>query len=127
MAVMEKKYEMMVLLAKTGLFFAHCDGEYDRSEERFITDYIRNLSENEHIPDSIMVMLHDTIKHVYTLDTILEDTRALLEGFNKDECRAIIQVIKDFITRLIVADGRIDSNEQQHFNEWMLFFKEYCD
>lgn len=124
---MEKKYEMMALLAKTGLFFANCDGNYDRSEQRFISAYIETLSENEHIPNTISSMLHDTIKQTYTLETILSDTRAHLTGFNSDECHAIIRVIKDFITRLIAADGRIDSNEQRYFNEWMLFFNEYCD
>lgn len=124
---MEKKYEMMALMAKTGLFFANCDGNYDPKEQKFISIYIQTLSDNEHIPDEISSLLQDTIKHTFTLEMILSDTRTLLTGFNPDECREIIRVIKDFISQLIAVDGHIDSNKQRYFNEWLQSFNEYCD
>ena len=80
-----------------------------------------------------MCVIYPRSRSVYPEDIFCYVRCILLSGFivcavsAAPEILVPCKVIKDFITRLIVADGRIDSNEQQHFNEWMLFFKEYCD
>ena len=41
---MDVKSKMAVLVAKTGIFFANCDGEYDEREREFITRYVQELN-----------------------------------------------------------------------------------
>jgi len=119
---MKAEEKMMLILAESGLFFANCDGEYDDSEQQFISDFIANLAKKYTVTTDIKTMLAATLNERYTLDTILSNTSELLSEFCLEEQKAILKVIQEFIRKVIEADGRIDTNEQMYFNQWKDYF-----
>ena len=37
---MNVRRDSQILVARTGVFFANCDGEYDKLEDKFISEFI---------------------------------------------------------------------------------------
>ena len=105
-------------MAKTGVFFAHCDGEFDQREEKFIKGFLGGIDQIGDIDEALRQEVKDTVKQNYTLDGIIEDTKQLLEGFNEDERKAIITSIYLFIRKVLVADKNLDSVEKKNFRIW---------
>ena len=115
---MEKVITTIKLMAKTGVFFAHCDGEFDQREETFIKGFLGGIDQIGDIDEVLRQEVKDTLNHTYTLDGIIEETQQLLEGFNEDEQKAIITSIYLFIRKVLVADKNLESVEKKNFRLW---------
>ena len=118
-----KTDDMILLLAKTGLFFANCDGEYHNSEKRFITDYIQAMKDKSVLSDHVERLLLETASHEYTFDETLSGTDKLIEGFNRFEQQVLVKRIRDFIQKVIEADNCIDKSEERYLEQWSDHFK----
>lgn len=114
-----KTDNMIILLAKTGLFFAKCDGEYSDHEKAFISDYIQMMKNKSVLSSESEQQILEMENRKLSFDEILLDTDKLLEGFNPTEQKAIVESIRDFIQKVIEADNRIDKNEKQYFEQWL--------
>lgn len=115
---MEKVISTIKLMAKTGVFFAHCDGEFDQREVDFIKGFLGGIDHIGDIDEALRQEVKDVVNQNYTLDEIIEETQQLLEGFNEDERKAIITSIYLFIRKVLVADKNLDSVEKKNFRLW---------
>lgn len=115
---MDKLIAVIKLVAKTGLFFANVDGKYDAKEREFIENFIANIEEVGSIEDELKYDVKDTLNHTYTLDDIVSDTKALIDGFNDEESDAILKTLNAFVTNVIKADGKVVDEEATTYNEW---------
>lgn len=118
-----KTDEMILLLAKTGLFFANCDGEYSESEKSFITEYIRGMKKQSILSDEVEQLLLDMSGHDISFEEVLADTDRLLGEFNPTEQQAIAESIRNFIRKVIEADSRLDRNEELYLGRWDAHFQ----
>ena len=49
---------MQILVARTGVFFANCDGEYDKLEDKFISEFIlQMIKDGIEIEDSLKELI----------------------------------------------------------------------
>ena len=117
-----KHEEMIILLAKTGLLFANCDGEYHANEHAFIVNYIKTLQENSILSDNIEKILMELLNKKITLEKVLSDTNHLLKDFNITEQNAIVNNLYTFILNVIDADNRRDPKEQEYLKQWCAYF-----
>lgn len=115
---MEAKSKMAILIAKTGIFFANCDGEYDKKEHDFITRYVHELEQEENISEEVKFTITQTLSHKYTYDEIVTETRELLKNFNEVEQQAITEKLQEFITAVIHADNILHPQEAALFEKW---------
>ena len=115
---MKKLADTIKLMAKTGLFFAHVDGDYSDKEKQFITDFILGIENVGELEHELKAQVLDTVNHAYKLDESVGETKALLEGFNPDEREAIRKSLEAFVQRVIAVDGRNGKAEQESFLKW---------
>lgn len=115
----EKLSDSILLTAKAGLFFASCDGEFSQKEREFVEGYISSIEEVGEIPSELKVALADTINHAYTLEEIIGDTLHLVEGFNDDERKVILFMLRQFILKAIASDSRVKDKEVACFDQWL--------
>lgn len=115
---MEKVIETIKLMAKAGLFFANCDGDFEQRERHFIDAFLEGILEVGEISDDLKGDVKDTLNHKYTVDGIIEDTKHLVEGFNADERKAILFTISQFILKVIATDEKVDSIERENYIKW---------
>lgn len=115
---MEKLITTIKLMAKTGVFFAHCDGNYDQREVNFLNGFLGGINQIGDIDEALKQEIKDALNHTYTLEGIIEETQQLLEGFNKDEQKAIITSIYLFIRKVLTADKNLESVEKKNFHLW---------
>ena len=115
---MQKLADTITLMAKTGLFFAHADGEYSAQEKQFITDFILGIEKIGDMEVGLKAKVMDAVNHTYTLEGIIGDTKALLDGFNADEQNAIRKSLVAFVNHVILADGKRCSAEQENYLKW---------
>ena len=115
---MQKLADTIKLMAKTGLFFANADGEYTESEKKFVTDFILGIENIGDMEVGLKAQIMDTVNHSYTLDEIITETNALLEGFTSQEQKAIRTSLKAFINNVIQADGVRCKAEQENYIAW---------
>ncbi len=115
---MDAKSKMAILIAKTGVFFANCDGEYDESERDFITRYVHELEKQENISEELKQTIEQAISRTYTYDEIAIETKELLAVFNDAEQQAILKKLQEFISAVIHADNILHPNEAALFEKW---------
>lgn len=115
---MQKLADTIKLMAKTGLFFANADGQYTESEKKYITDFIQGIEQVGDMDSALKEQVLDTVNHAYTLDDILAETKALLDGFNPDEQVAIKKSLHAFANQVILADGNRCTAEQESYINW---------
>lgn len=115
---MEKLVNSIKLMAKAGLFFANCDGNFSQRERDFIEAFLQNIQEVGDIEDELKNDINDSLNHTYTIEGIIEDTKQLVEGFNEDERKAILFTMAAFIEKVIAADGNFECKEQDYFLQW---------
>lgn len=115
---MEKLITTIKLMAKTGVFFAHCDGKYDQHEVDFLNGFLGGIDHIGDIDETLRQEIKDSLNHTYTLEDIIEETQQLLEGFNEDEQKAIITSIYLFIRKVLVSDKNLESVEKKNFRLW---------
>lgn len=104
-------------MAKTGLFFAKADGNYDVKEKEFIEKFLTKLSKYGEV-DDIKAKLEGYLDADITLDEVIADTKDLVDGFNKVEKAAILASVAGFIERVIRADGEKSEVETENFKAW---------
>lgn len=108
-----------ILLAKTGLFFANCDGVYDDREQKFIKNFIEELKNAEsHITNDILALVAKTIDSKYTMSDIISETKAYLAPFNSDEKKVVLDAFSEFIDNVINADSILVDKEVENFSQW---------
>lgn len=114
---MDKIQQMQVLCAKIGVFFANCDGVYETREQEFIENFVANLEQGEGgLAIEIKQIILGSVNEKVSLDTIIQMTRDLLDGFNEVEQAEIKKVLAEFIVKLIEVDGEIHPNEIANYN-----------
>ncbi len=120
---MNKRKETQILVARTGVFFANCDGEYDKLEDKFISEFVlQMIKDGIEIEDSLKELI-DIKSEKCTIDDVINSTKELLHQVNGEERTQIVDMLKDFIEKIINADGVVHSNEEKYFNQWK---SEFC-
>lgn len=115
---MEKLENVVRLMAKTGLFFANCDGQYAQPEKDFIKSFIAQIEQVGTIDEELKREVTGAIDRKYTLEEIVRDTQEVLEGFNRDEQKAILLTIDAFVAKVIKADKRMAEAENANRMAW---------
>ena len=114
---MDKIQQMQVLCAKIGVFFANCDGVYETREQKFIENFVANLEQGEGgLAIEIKKIILESTNEIVSLETIIQMTRDLLDGFNEVEQTEIKKVLSEFIVKLIEVDGEFHPNEIANYN-----------
>ena len=120
---MNRLNEIQLLVGKIGVFFANCDGEYDKLEDKFISEFIlAMIKDGIEIEDSLKELI-DIKSEKYTIDDIINSTKEFFEVLSEDKKTIAIDILKDFIEKIINADGVVHSNEEKYFNQWK---SEFC-
>ncbi len=117
---MERIIDTIKLMAKTGLFFAHCDGDYTDRERDFVEGFLAGIEQIGSIDDEVKKAVLDSVNHTYTLDEVLEETKQLVAGFNDDERTAILAVIDGFIKKVMRVDNKVESAEKKAYVAWKI-------
>ena len=115
---MEEVIETIKLMAKAGLFFANCDGDFEQRERHFIDAFLNGILEVGEIEDNLKEDVKDTLNHKYTVEGIIADTQHLIEGFNADERKAILFTISQFIHKVIATDEKVNDVERENYIKW---------
>lgn len=115
---MEKLVNTIKLMAKTGLFFASCDGDYSQHERDFINAFLNSILSVGDIDESLQNEVNDSLKRSFSLEEIIQETRQLVDGFNEDERKAILLTMSAFVQKVISADERMDSQERANYAKW---------
>ena len=115
---MDVKSKMAVLVAKTGIFFANCDGEYDEREREFITRYVQELKQEDGASEELTRAIEETLMRRCTYEEIVVETQRVLSSFNEAERKAILEKLKEFIDKVICADDYLHPNEVTLFERW---------
>ena len=119
---MNKRKDFQILIARTRVFFANCDGEYDKLEDKFISEFIlRMIDRGVEVKDSLKELI-DIKSEKCSIDDVINSTKAFLNQVNEDEKPRIVDIIKDFIEKLINADGVVHPNEVKYFEQWKAEF-----
>ena len=119
---MEKLENVVRLMAKTGLFFANCDGQYAQPEKDFIKSFIAQIEQVGTIDEELKREVTGAIDRKYTLEEIVRDTQEVLEGFKRDEQKAILLTIDAFVAKVIKADKRMAEAENANRMAWKKHF-----
>lgn len=119
---MEKIVDVVKLMAKTGLFFANCDGSYDQRERDFIENFISGIEGVGDIDPALKQNLKDSLNQQFTYEQIVSDTKALTDGFNEDERKVILITIDQFIRKVIRLDGELCEKEKANYANWQKEF-----
>ena len=120
---MNRLNEIQLLVGKIGVFFANCDGEYDKLEDKFISEFIlAMIKDGIEIEDSLKELI-DIKSEKYTIDDIINSTREFLKKLTEEEKTTTIDLMIDFIEKVINADGVVHPNEEKYFNQWK---SEFC-
>lgn len=109
--------------AKTGLFFAKADGIYDVREKKFIEGFIDKLSAVGPV-DDVKAELDSLLAKNDTLDDIIGGTKDLLSYFTPVEQGVIKDVLRKFVSRVIIADFVEKEEETMLLKEWKKAIKE---
>lgn len=116
---MDAKSEMAILVAKTGVFFAKCDGVYDEREKEFIGNFIAELKKSESdVTDDALAIAAKSADSKYTLSEIISATKVYLTPFNPDEKKAILDTLSEFISSVIKADSVLLDKETENYAQW---------
>lgn len=116
---MDIKSKMAILIARTGVFFANCDGDYDERERMFIKNFVAELKKSESdVTDDALATVAESLDCVYTLSEIIAETKSYLTAFNPNEKKALLDVLSDFISKVINADSVLSDKETENFAQW---------
>ncbi len=122
MGEMEKLVKVVKLMAKTGLYFASCDGNYDQKEKDFLEAYVSGIEVVGAIDEEMKKSVYSAFDKTYSLDEIVGETQEVVEGFDADDRDVILSEIQKFINKVIRVDGCVDSKEQEEYKKWKAAF-----
>jgi len=117
---MERIINTIKLMAKTGLFFAHCDGEYTDRERQFVEGFVSGIEQIGSIDESVKQEVLDSVNHTYTLEEVLAETKELVAKFNDDERKAILATLDGFIKKVMRVDNEIETAEKKAYVAWKI-------
>ena len=123
MANTEAISKVIMLAAKTGLFFAKADGKYDVAEKEFIETFIDKLASVGPV-DEVKASIEGLLQREITLEEIDKDTDALLAEFNGLERMLVRATLTQFVQRVIAVDGNKDKKEIEYFEAWKKAIKD---
>lgn len=115
--------KVIMLAAKTGLFFAKADGNYNVAEKQFIESFIDKLAAIGPV-DEVKDSLEGLLQRPLTLDEIEADTDSLLNEFNGLERMLVRATLTQFVQRVIAADGQKHEKEVELFEAWQKAIKD---
>ena len=119
---MNVRRDSQILVARTGVFFANCDGEYDKLEDKFISEFIlQMIKDGIEIEDSLKELI-DIKSEKCTIDDVINSTKELLNQVNAGERQQFIYMLKYFIEKVINTDGVVHPNKEKYFNQWKAEF-----
>ena len=113
----KKIADVIDLMAKTGLFFAKADGQYEGGEKKFIEKFLGRFAEYGDVSD-LQPKLEGYLGETFTIEQIVEETNALVSDFNKVEKAAILAALSSFIQKVIKSDGEQESAEVAAYAVW---------
>ena len=115
--------KVIMLAAKTGLFFAKADGNYNVAEKQFIESFIDKLAAIGPV-DEVKDSMEGLLQRPLTLDEIEADTDSLLDEFNGLERMLVRATLTQFVQRVIAADGQKHEKEAELFEAWQKAIKD---
>ena len=115
--------KVIMLAAKTGLFFAKADGNYNVAEKQFIESFIDKLAAIGPV-DEVKDSLEGLLQRPLTMDEIEADTDSLLNEFNGLERMLVRATLTQFVQRVIAADGQKHEKEAELFEAWQKAIKD---
>lgn len=118
MGDMETLVKVVKLMAKTGLYFAHCDGDYSQSEKDFLESYVSGIEMIGSIDDELKQSVYSTFDHTYSLDEIVGESREVVDVFPADQRQVILKEMLHFIEKVICIDKKIDTAERTEYMKW---------
>ncbi|MBR3453941.1 MAG: hypothetical protein IKH26_01310 [Bacteroidaceae bacterium] len=118
MGDIEKLVKVVKLMAKTGLYFASCDGDYSQSEKDFLEAYVSGIEAIGSIDDELKQSVYSTFDKTYSLEEIVEDTKEMVDGFEPEQRTAVLKEMQQFIIKVIRLDNKVDSKEEAEFVKW---------
>lgn len=110
--------QLCVLTAKTGIFFAKCDGDYDEREQNFIHSYLNVLNLNGILTSWTKANIENLEFSNLTIQQIVDDTRLLLAHLEAKERIDCVKALKRFIQKVLQADNVIKPEETENFRIW---------
>lgn len=109
----------VILLVKTGLFFANCDGVYDETERKFIENFLSELDNGGYsVSGETRELAVKALDSSYSFSDIISETKTYLQEFNEAERHAILDSFAEFIGKVIKADSIVSEQEQRFFLQW---------
>ena len=118
MGDIEKLVKVVKLMAKRGLYFANCDGDYRQSEKDFLEAYVSGIEAIGAIDDEVKQSVFATFNNTYSLEEIVEETKEMVDGFEPEQRAAILTEMQNFIIKVIRLDNKVDSKEKDEFVKW---------
>ncbi len=113
-----KKDKLSILLARTAVFFANCDGIYDSSEKVFIQSFVKNLIEQNHILPETKELIENIKPQGISIEKIVAETKSLISELPLEEKEPFVFSIHSFVKKLITADNKTVEKEQEYLAIW---------
>lgn len=115
----KKEDRLVMLLAKTGVFFANCDNNYDEKEHSFIIKFTQQMVDNSFMTAKIKEDIEHMNTHSISIDMLIRETEDFIEELLKaDEKKIFIELFKEFIEGVISSDKVLHTKESEYFEMW---------
>lgn len=115
---MKEETKFVELLVKIGALFSQCDGFIDIRETQFIEFFVNDLKQKRIEIDmdskELVALLHEPVD----FDALTKDVNLFLSQMEKTESQKIVNMISEFIDKLIKADNVIAKEEIEMLNRW---------
>lgn len=115
---MKEETKFVELLVKVGALFAQCDGFVDIRETQFIEFFVNDLKQKRIEIDmdskELVALLHESVD----FDALTKEVNLFLSQIEKTESQKIVNMISEFIDKLIKADNVIAKEEIEMLNRW---------
>ena len=115
---MDKNRALLVLIAKTGTFFAKVDGKIDERETKAISAFLTNMNDEMDLNADVKALMDKYFAQDLTLDDIVGETNAYLQDHNDFERKSILTSLAQYIDSIISADGIKTLEEKQFYLGW---------
>lgn len=113
-----KNKELLILMAKTGIFFAQADGQVDKKEREAISAFLDNMNDEMDLMEDVPALMNRYFSQNLSLDDVVAATNRYLEGYNEFERKSLLNSVSRFIENVISADGVKSLEEKQFYLGW---------
>lgn len=115
----KKEDRLAILLAKTGVFFANCDNNYDDREHTFIINFTERIMENKTITPEIKKEIEKIESKSISIDMLIKETQDFISELLSDEEKdPFVNAFSEFIKGIIDADEILHRKEDKYFEMW---------